>query len=156
MEHKPGHYASFWMRILAGIIDFIVLLGLGIVTSFIIGFIIGFISVLTESAAGFLFLESTMFIIGFSIVLSWLYVAILESSRNQATLGQMALGLQITDLHERRISFLRASARFFSSYLSAFILLVGYFMILFTPRRQALHDVIADTLVIHKKHHHVL
>jgi uncharacterized RDD family membrane protein YckC len=78
---------------------------------------------------------------------SWIYEAAMESSSKQATLGKMALGLKVTDLEGRRISFARATGRHFSKIISGCILLIGYIMAGFTQRKQALHDMIAGTLV---------
>ena len=82
------------------------------------------------------------------IFAGWLYEASLESSSRQATLGKMALGLKVTDEYGNRISFARASARFFSKILSRMLLMVGYIMAGFTARKQALHDMLAGTLVV--------
>jgi uncharacterized RDD family membrane protein YckC len=78
---------------------------------------------------------------------AWLYDALLVSSRRQATVGQMALGMRVTDLNGRRISFGRATGRHFASILSGAILGIGYLMIIWTKRKQALQDIIAGTLV---------
>lgn len=78
---------------------------------------------------------------------AWIYEAAMESSSRQATLGKMALGLRVSDEQGRRISFLRATARYFSKILSGMILFIGYIMAGFTARKQALHDMIAGTLV---------
>lgn len=78
----------------------------------------------------------------------WLYEATMESSSKQATVGKMALGLKVTDEYGNRISFARASARYFSKILSRMILMLGYIMVGFTQRKQGLHDMIAGTLVI--------
>jgi uncharacterized RDD family membrane protein YckC len=83
-------------------------------------------------------------------VLNWLYYALLESSTWQATLGKKALGLEVTDVEGRRISFGRATGRFFAKIISALILFIGFIMAGFTERKQALHDMIAGTLVIRK------
>jgi uncharacterized RDD family membrane protein YckC len=72
----------------------------------------------------------------------------MESSSKQATLGKMALALKVTDLQGRRISFARATGRHFAKIISGMILLIGYIMAGFTERKQALHDMIAGTLVI--------
>jgi len=84
----------------------------------------------------------------FSSCASWIYEAAMESSAKQATLGKMALGLKVTDVEGRRISFARATGRHFAKYISGMILLIGYIMAGFTARKQALHDMIAGTLVI--------
>lgn len=83
----------------------------------------------------------------FSACANWIYEAAMESSSKQATLGKMALGLKVTDLEGRRISFARATGRHFAKLLSGMILLIGYIMAGFTERKQALHDMIAGTLV---------
>jgi len=83
----------------------------------------------------------------FSALVSWIYEAALESSSYQATLGKMALGLKVTDLAGNRISFARATGRHFAKYVSGMIFFIGYIMAGFTERKQALHDMIAGTLV---------
>jgi uncharacterized RDD family membrane protein YckC len=83
-------------------------------------------------------------------VLNWLYYALLESSAWQATLGKKALGLEVTDLQGMRIGFGRATGRFFAKIISGIILFMGFIMAGFTEKKQALHDMIAGTLVIRK------
>jgi uncharacterized RDD family membrane protein YckC len=80
----------------------------------------------------------------------WLYEALMESSAKQATLGKMLLGLMVTDEAGNRISFARASGRHFAKYISSFTLFIGYIMAGFTAKKQALHDMIAGTLVVRK------
>jgi uncharacterized RDD family membrane protein YckC len=81
-------------------------------------------------------------------MLSWIYYASLESSTWQATLGKKILGLKVTDLEGNRISFGRASGRFFGKILSGMILGIGFLMAGFTERKQALHDIVAGCLVL--------
>lgn len=85
-----------------------------------------------------------------SIILGWLYEAVLTSSERQATFGKQAFGIQVTDVNGARISFARATGRHFAKYLSAFTLLIGYLIQPLTERKQALHDIIAGTLVVKK------
>lgn len=120
-------YAGFWKRFLAYLIDAI-LLGIigGILTS-----------QMDEGAAG-----------SVTTILGWLYFAGMESSSRQATLGKSVLGIYVTDLNGNRISFLRATGRYFAKILSAIILFIGYIMAAFTERKQALHDMLASTLVL--------
>jgi len=79
---------------------------------------------------------------------SWLYYALLHGSSRQATLGQMALGIRVTDVGGRRVTFARASGRYFASLLTNLTFGIGYLILLFTVRKQALHDLIAGTLVL--------
>ncbi len=81
---------------------------------------------------------------------SWLYHTLMESSRYQATLGKMAMGSIVTDLHGQRISFARANGRFFGKWVSSAAFNVGYLMAGFTEKKQALHDILAGCLVIQK------
>jgi len=80
----------------------------------------------------------------------WLYFALMESSSKQATLGKMMIGVIVTDTDGNRISFGRASGRYFAKIPSAIILMIGYIMAAFTKRKQALHDMMAGCLVIRK------
>jgi uncharacterized RDD family membrane protein YckC len=85
-----------------------------------------------------------------ALVLDWLYYTLLESSVWQGTLGKKALGLEVTDLGGRRVSFGRATGRFFARIISGLTLGIGFIMAGFTERKQALHDIIAGCLVIRK------
>jgi len=80
----------------------------------------------------------------------WLYYALMESSGRQATLGKMALGIKVVDRQGGRISFARATGRYFAKILSGLILMIGYLMAGFTSRKQALHDMVAGCLVVNR------
>lgn len=135
-------YAGFWKRVAASIIDGVALQVVG--TGFSLG-TLGFdlgsngvriaAEVVSQVALG---------------AASWLYHTLMESSSLQATLGKMALGIVVTDLQGRRISWGRANARYWSQILSALILGIGFLMAGFTAKKQALHDMIANTLVVVK------
>jgi len=140
-------YGGFWVRLVAALIDAILV---GIViwpVSLMMGVIIG-VAGRTVSMPG-IGVNLVNGIVGgtFYLCADWIYEAAMESSSKQATVGKMALGLIVTDLEGRRISFLRATGRHFSKIISKMILLIGYFMAGFTERKQALHDMIAGTLV---------
>jgi uncharacterized RDD family membrane protein YckC len=78
---------------------------------------------------------------------NWLYEALMWSSSRQATVGKMLLHLRVTDLEGKQVSFARASGRHFAKYLSAFLFFIGYVIAAFTNRHQALHDMLAGTVV---------
>jgi uncharacterized RDD family membrane protein YckC/Tfp pilus assembly protein PilE len=82
------------------------------------------------------------------IIIWWLYKASMESSGYQATLGKRAVGIKVTDEYGERISFLRATGRHFASFFSAILLGIGFLMAGLTKKRQALHDMMASTLVV--------
>lgn len=83
-------------------------------------------------------------------VLSLAYYAGMESSKLQATVGKLALGIKVVDAGGRRLGFGRAAARWAGSLLSYLILYIGFFMAGWTRRKQALHDFIAGTYVVDK------
>jgi len=135
-------YAGFWRRVLAFLLD-----------RFLLGFVnfslcifYFFLSGMTWNSEEWrtLFLTSTVF----SFLLKWLYFTLLESSDLQATLGKTFIGIRVTDEQGRRISILKANARYWSKILSALTLGVGFLMAGFTRRKQALHDFVAGTLVV--------
>jgi uncharacterized RDD family membrane protein YckC len=84
------------------------------------------------------------------VIMGWLYFAFMESSKNQGTLGKLALGLKVSDLEGNRISFGRATGRFFGKILSGMILYIGYILAGLTEKKQALHDMLAGCLVVKK------
>lgn len=81
-----------------------------------------------------------------SIVLVWLYYALMHSSERQATFGQQAMGFVMTDMQGNRVTFGKATGQYFASIISGMILLIGYIMIGFTEKKQGLHDMMAGTL----------
>ncbi len=84
------------------------------------------------------------------IIADWLLEAFTVSSRWQATFGMKAARNLVTDLQGNRISFWRATIRYFAKSLS-WASLIGLFFPLLTRRKQTLHDLIAGTLVTTKR-----
>ena len=83
-----------------------------------------------------------------SCICMWLYFALLESGKHQATWGKRLFGIKVVDCHGKRISFARATGRYFSKMLSYMICYIGFIMMPFTNRKCALHDMIAGTYVV--------
>jgi uncharacterized RDD family membrane protein YckC len=145
----PSHliYAGFWLRFVAIFIDGLILSPLAIVS------VILQISIQhsqdDSTQVGLLTIFGLLYSL-VALVIRWLYFALMESSAWQATLGKKILGIQVTGLDGRRIGFGRATGRFFGKFISALILSIGFIMAGFTERKQALHDMIAGTLVVRK------
>jgi len=145
-----ARYGGFWIRFVAVIIDAIVV---GIVV-FPVSIVILAMTGLASRGGDFTDMPFVgIHMIGilirglFSGLVGWIYEASLESSSHQATLGKMVVGVKVTDLAGNRISFARATGRHFAKLISGAILMIGYIMAGFTDRKQALHDMIAGTLV---------
>ncbi len=85
-----------------------------------------------------------------ALVVSWLYFALQESGPHMATFGKRAVGIMATDLQGQRLTFGRASGRFFAKILSNLTCYIGYIMAGFTGQRQGLHDMVASTLVVRR------
>lgn len=157
---KKYRYAGFWIRFLAHLIDQIVISIVGFVF-FIIALVFTAGSVISLSDLedmGDLDPAVILGLIGgwiiFIIVTSvaqWLYYAFMESSASRGTLGKMALGLQVIGRDGETINFARASGRYFAKILSAMIMMIGYIMAGFTAKKQALHDILADTYVVKQR-----
>ncbi len=144
-------YAGFWRRFIAYLIDYALLTIVIYILAMILGMTAGIGSVAAETdETGILALASVFggFFLMLFILLPWLYYSLLESSAKQGTLGKMALGLRVVDYEGRRISFGRATGRYFAKIISGLILLIGYIMAGFTAKKQALHDIMASTLVV--------
>lgn len=143
-------YAGFWLRFCAAFIDGLITGVAGAVVGFIADLAIGLLTVFGGGTGRDA--EMVASVVGqvLGIVINWLYGALMESSSKQATLGKMALGIKVTSLEGGRISFGRATGRHFAKFISAIILLIGYIMAGFTEKKQALHDMIAGTLVVKK------
>lgn len=140
-------YAGFWLRIVASLIDGLLILA--VTLPFFLIIVVS--NILARRNTDFMpNFGLTMFINFFTILVQWLYYALMESSPKQGTLGKMAIGLKVTDLSGNRISFGRATGRYFGRILSGLILDIGFLMIVFTAKKQGLHDIIAGTLVVKK------
>jgi len=143
-KKNTTEYAGFWRRFAAYFIDTIILtiISLPLILADILLIEYQFQMDLM------LYILISLLTLILSAVIYWLYKALMESSSKQATFGKMAMGIIVTDTNGKRISFANATGRHFASYISAFILFIGYIMAAFTKRKQALHDIMAGTYVI--------
>lgn len=141
-------YGGFWIRVVAFIIDAIIVRTL----AWPIGLVFG-LGGLAGTFAGFPHRGILLHLLGGGVLAvviifgSWLYEALMLSSPYQATLGKMIFGMKVTDLYGNRISFARATGRHFAKWLSWATAGIGFIMVAFTQRKQGLHDLLAETLV---------
>ncbi len=146
---RIARYAGFWKRFAAYIIDCI---AAGIVT-----YSISYVGVLLvglpshEQFEGLALDTAVYWIFASWLVIPWLYWALMESFSKQATLGKRAVGILVTDIEGRRISFGRATVRYWAKIISSLTLLIGFIIAGFTSRKQALHDIISGCLVVVKQ-----
>lgn len=134
-EAKHLDYAGYIRRVLANFIDgFIIIVVLWLPLS-------AMAAATASQEAG-----AVLYILGMAG--TWIYEAVMNSSSRQSTLGKMALGIKVADLHGNRISFGKATARFFGKGLSYLICSFVFLIAAFTPKKQSLHDIVARTVVI--------
>ena len=139
-------YAGFWRRAAAMTLDGVLL---GIIQVFVNVAMVAIIGLMgTENETLAVVIASVITLLMF--IAMWLYFALMESSGKQATLGKMMVGIVVTDINGNRVSFGKASGRYFGKIVSSIILMIGYLMAAFTERKQALHDIMAGCLVIRK------
>jgi len=136
--------AGFLKRMVAIIIDSFILTFVAFAVMFTIGFFIGGILSNPEVMQ-----KINSFGMLIDVVIVWLYFAIQESGEAQATVGKRVMSIYVTSKAGDRLSFAQATIRYFSKYLSS-ILMIGFIMAAFTKNKQALHDFIADTLVVNR------
>jgi Predicted membrane protein/domain len=122
-------YASFWQRFFAVFIDGIILL----IPNYIFQIMFG---------------RATLSYYTVGIITGWLYSALMESGSWQATIGKRSMRIKVVDLDGQRISFGQATGRHFGKFISAIIIFIGYFMMLWDEKRQTLHDKMAGTLMV--------
>lgn len=85
------------------------------------------------------------------IAADYLYFTALEASSMQATPGKMVLKMIVTNYEFKRIGFGQANVRYWGKLVSSLILGIGFLMVAFTEKKQALHDQFAGALVIIKR-----
>jgi uncharacterized RDD family membrane protein YckC len=68
-----------------------------------------------------------------------------------ATPGKRLMGIKVVDINSAPINFWRAMGRTLSKVFISSIFLIGFIMAAFTSKKQALHDLMANTIVIKDK-----
>jgi len=139
-------YASFGARFGAHLLDCLLVSIVGFLVIAAGGAVIEILSGISpnEDAEGAVACVSFLLAMTADLV----YRAGLESSKHQATVGKMVLKIRVTDLNGQRLSFTRATGRYFARLVSVLLFGMGFVIAAFTERRQALHDFAAGTLVL--------
>jgi uncharacterized RDD family membrane protein YckC len=148
-------YGGFWIRLLAHLIDHVILGAVAAPFVFIMilpaALRVARQAELNNDPSPELLLTvvgSVFMYVALAFVGQWLYEALLTSSSWQGTIGKHILRLKVVDQAGQRISFGRATGRFFAKILSSMFFCIGFIMIGFTERKTGLHDLIAGTMVL--------
>ncbi|WP_394001516.1 RDD family protein [Luteimonas sp. WGS1318] len=143
-------YAGFLKRVAAYVIDGLIVGVAGMLVGGLVGGVIGGLMAVSGAFGdmGLVLIQVVANLL--SIVITAGYYAWFHASRSMATPGKMAVGIKVVRLNGERISLARGIGRYFATLLSGLILGIGFLMAGFTARKQALHDMICDTLVVDK------
>jgi uncharacterized RDD family membrane protein YckC len=149
-RNLPLRYAGFWIRVVAGVIDYLLMFAASFPVKLLFGSVATSIGLGAEMAMHDTLVMRRIVRLVVVVALVFAYRAGMESSSFQATLGKLAVRLKVTDLEGKRITFARATSRYFAKWLSALALGLGYLMVAFDEEKQGLHDRIARTLVLYR------
>jgi len=150
-----SRYGGFWIRLLAHLIDHVILGAIAAPLFFIL-ILPAILRVINEAERNrepspeliVAIVSSVLVYIILAFVGQWLYEALLTSSSWQGTVGKRVLQLKVTDELGNRIGFGRATGRFFAKILSSMFCCVGFIMVGLTDRKRGLHDMLAGTVVM--------
>ncbi|MCM2352688.1 MAG: RDD family protein [Pseudobdellovibrio sp.] len=119
-------YSGFWRRFVASFLDGLIML----IPAWILGLLLPYVG---------------------GIILGLVYKPVFEASALKGTPGKAMMGMVVLSESGERLTLKQAYIRYFCSILSGLVLCIGYLMNLFTAKRQTLHDMIAESVVINQE-----
>ena len=135
---QPYPFKGFWIRLVASLMDGIVLLIIVVLLSIVTGVVFG--AALGDGAGLGMFL--LVFIL--ASLATILYKPVMEASDYQGTFGKYTLGMKVVDGRGQKISMTSSFVR----TILCFLLFLGVVIIGLTEYKQGLHDILAKTYVI--------
>ena len=135
----PQYFGAFDQRVLAAIIDWLIVTGVLVIIAYIPVLLIGDKMIRAAVTASLLVLIPLTYLI---------YHIVMEGSPRQATYGKKILKIKVCNIDGSPIDYTKAAARNIAKICSVATFLVGYLMCFFTKKQQCLHDILAGTLVM--------
>lgn len=140
---RGGARAGFWMRLLAAIIDGIVLSVVGLV----IGKALGQDVFTAKNGTVSYRLTGGPFLL--TDVVNALYFIVLEGSAAGQTLGKKVMGIRVVGIDDARpIGYGRAFVRWIGRLVSALPCFLGFFWMLWDGEKQTWHDKFSSAVVV--------
>ncbi|EEF60997.1 RDD family protein [Pedosphaera parvula] len=142
------HYAGFWIRAAAYIIDIIILSVVNVILNLVLG-----VGTAATTGAGHS-ANAASIVLTFVVLAAELAIGIgyevFMIGKYGSTLGKMACRLQVVNPDGSKVSYAKAFGRYFGKILSGLTCSIGYIIAAFDDEKRALHDRICSTRVIHK------
>lgn len=144
-ERGAVEYAGFWMRLLAYVVDVILVY----ILSFVAGFVLGVIFLAAGADSNSTVTQAVIFLVAVGIAL--FYYIYFPSGAWQATPGKRICGIHIIREDGKRVTGPLALGRYLAYIISALPLGIGFIMVAFTDQKRGLHDMICGTRVVYGK-----
>jgi uncharacterized RDD family membrane protein YckC len=144
----PFGYGGFWRRFLAKFVDGIIMWVINVPFALLMG--VGVFgttggSVGTDQMARFVLIQFGYQLVAIGIGIGY---DVFFIRKYDATPGKMALGVKLLRSDGSKLGVARIIGRYFSQWISALILGIGYIMAAFDDEKRSLHDRICDTRVV--------
>jgi uncharacterized RDD family membrane protein YckC len=143
---RLGQYAGFVTRLIAWIIDQLVIVGFSFITGWIASFVLDILAF--DNQVYEITVAIILIIVNFAFLLFYFIGLWMISGQ---TLGKSIMGLRIVRADGARLKLRNAILRFIGYPISSLLLFLGYLMVLVDRRRQALHDKIGGTIVVYSE-----
>lgn len=142
VDPAERQYAGFWIRVGAYLIDWVIF-------NVVVGLIQVPLFFFDPTSGTYIAVAAVVGLV--ALVFWFLYWIVPVGGKWQATLGKRICGIYIIDTAGKKVSALKAFARYLSYAFSVWILGFGFFMAGWTKEKKALHDLICETRVVYGK-----
>jgi uncharacterized RDD family membrane protein YckC len=140
------YFGSFDQRATASVVDWFIVLAVFVLAAFLV--MLTLLLILPGDENKMIRIGITGAIVALTIPARLVYSVMMESGPKQGTYGKQLLKIRVCDMYGERIDPSKALGRNVAKILSVATFFVGYLIIFFNKKQQALHDMLADTVVI--------
>ncbi len=143
MNDKEIHnYAGFWLRLASVCVDAFLISVIIVVSVALVGSIVH-----SSMSTGTFLRFILLFMIGVFVITTILYFAWFNSNAKQSP-GKKLFGIAVRDSNLRGIPFSQSLYRAIVYLFDYLIFGIGHLLIIFNPKKRALHDIVAKTVVV--------